>query len=122
VVLQIAGQRLRLNANTDESHLERLAQFVNERCEAMQRATKNAVPATLLALVALDLADELHTAWCKTEQAREEARRAVADAEARATEIEQTARRAVAEAIAEIDHALESDDVLSRKDGASETA
>jgi cell division protein ZapA (FtsZ GTPase activity inhibitor) len=138
VVLQIAGQRLRLNANTDEEHLEGLARVVTERYEAMQRATRNAVPATLLALVALDLADEVQSARRKLEEelaatrrkleeAREEARRAVGAAEARARDVEQLARRAVADAIAEIDRALADDESAVRKateasgDEASET-
>jgi cell division protein ZapA (FtsZ GTPase activity inhibitor) len=122
VVLEIGGQRLRLNANTDESHLAGLAEAVNERFESIQRSTKNAVPSTLLALVALDLADELQAARRKLDEAREEMRRTVAAAEARTREVEQMARRAVAEAIAEIDRTLGLDEELGRKQGEIETA
>lgn len=124
VVLEIAGQRLRLNANTDAGHLERLAQVVNERFESLQSATRSTVPATVLALVALDLADELHAARRKLEEARDEARRAVAAAEARTREVEQLARRAVADAIAEIDRTLLRDEQANSpaKPGESETA
>ena len=122
MVLEIAGQRLRLNANTDEKHLELLAKLVNERFEAIQRSTKNSIPATLLALVALDLADELLGAKKKVDEAREEGRRAVAAAEARAREVEHMARRAVAEAIAEIDRTLGADAAHDAKADESETA
>lgn len=122
VVLEIGGQRLRLNANADPTHLERLAQSVNERYESVQQSTRNAVPSTLLALVALDLADELQGARRKLDEAREECRRAVAAAEGRAREVEQAARRAVADAIAEIDRTLGRDEDLARKPTESETA
>lgn len=120
VVLEIGGQRLRLHANADEGHLQELAARVNERFDSMQLATRNAVPSTVLALVALDLADELHAAQRKLEEAREEARRTVQAAEQRAREVEQMARRAVAEAIAEIDRTLSLDEAQAR--GASPAA
>jgi cell division protein ZapA (FtsZ GTPase activity inhibitor) len=124
-VLVIGGQRLRLNANAEPQHLAQLAQLVNERFDAIQAATKNNIPATLLALAALDLADELQSARRKLEEAREEARRAIAAAEARTHEVEQLARQAIKEAIAAIDDSLERDDELggrTQRDDESETA
>ena len=40
VVLEIGGQRLRLNANADPKHLERLAQLVNERFDTIHQSTR----------------------------------------------------------------------------------
>lgn len=122
VVLQIAGQRLRLSANADEKHLAHLAQIVNDRCATIVPPGRSAPPATLLALVALDFADELQNAHRKLAETKEEAQRAIAAAEARAREIEQMAKRAVIEAIAEIDRALELDEELGRKRSESESA
>jgi cell division protein ZapA (FtsZ GTPase activity inhibitor) len=99
IALEIGGQRIRLRAHTDEAHLLELAQRVNERFATLQSATRNASPATVLALVALDLADELGAARRKADEAREEARRAIAAAEAREREVEAAARRAVADAM-----------------------
>ena len=122
VIIEIGGQRLRLNANTDGRHLEDLAQLVNERYGNIHRATKNAVPSTLLALVALDLADELQSMKAKLAEAQDQANQRVAAAETRAREVEQMARRAVTEAIAEIDRTLLADDDHVRKADKSETA
>ena len=123
VVLEVAGQRLRLAANAEPSHLERLAAVVNEQAESVLKSAKSTNSSTLLALVALDLADELLTARRRLEEAQAEAKKSVAAAEARARDVEQLARRAVAEAIAEIDRALLQDDTIAAKEAsASETA
>ncbi len=122
IVLEVAGQKLRLAANADPGHLERLAALINERVETVQRSTRTATASTLLALVALDVADELVSTRRKVEEAHAEARRLVAAAEARALDIEQSARRAVAEALAEIDRALEADDACAKTASESETA
>ncbi|MBL8681032.1 MAG: cell division protein ZapA [Myxococcales bacterium] len=110
IALEIGGQRIRLRAHADEAQLVELAKLVNDRFAAIQGATRNATPATVLALVALDLADELSTARRKADEAREDAKRAIAAAEAREREVELAARRAVAEAIEEIDRALAVED------------
>ena len=83
---------------------------MNERFSAIQGTTRNATPATVLALVALDLADELGEVRRRADEARDEARRAIAAAESREREVELAARRAIAEAIEEIDRALASED------------
>ncbi|MEI8257240.1 MAG: cell division protein ZapA [Deltaproteobacteria bacterium] len=121
VVLEIGGQRLRLSANTDQSHLERLAHEVNERIATMGRETRSNQPGTLLALVALQLADELDEARRSLEQVREESRRAVAAAETRAREVEALARKSVIEALAEIDRALAQDDEGLQRGGRAES-
>jgi cell division protein ZapA (FtsZ GTPase activity inhibitor) len=110
VALEIGGQKIRLRAHADGDHLVRLAQLVNERFSAIQGTTRNATPATVLALVALDLADELGEVRRRADEARDEARRAIAAAESREREVELAARRAIAEAIEEIDRALASED------------
>lgn len=110
IALEIGGQRIRLRAHADETHLTRLAQVVNDRFATLNNNARGAAPATVLALVALDLADELAEARKRLEEAREEARRAVAAAEAAAREVEHAARRAVADAIEEIDRALAAED------------
>jgi cell division protein ZapA (FtsZ GTPase activity inhibitor) len=109
IVLEVGGQRLRVNANANESHLAHLADVVNERFSEIQRSTKNNVPSTVLALVSLDLADEVQALQRKLEDAREESKRAIAAAEARVREVEQLARRCITEAIAEIDRTLVQD-------------
>jgi cell division protein ZapA (FtsZ GTPase activity inhibitor) len=124
-VLEIGGQRLRLHANADPQHLVQLAQLVNEHYANMQSSTRSSVPSTVLALTALDLADELLRARRREEEAREEARRATAAAEARVREVEQMARQAIRDAIEEIDRTLAHDDALAGRregDGESETA
>lgn len=60
VTLDIAGSRYRMASDADEGHLERLAELINERVEALgPKAARSATPAQLLAVVALGLADEL---------------------------------------------------------------
>ncbi len=121
VVLEIGGQRLRLSANTDQPHLERLAHEVNERIATMSRETRSNQPGTLLALVALQLADELDEARRALAHTREESHRAVTSAEARAREVEQLARKSVIDALAEIDRALAADEAGQHR-ADSETA
>jgi len=110
IALEIGGQRIRLRAHVEESHLVELARLVNERFANIQNSTRNATAATVLALVALDLADELSEAKRRADEAKEQARRAIAQAEAREREVELAARRAIADAIEEIDRALSVED------------
>ncbi len=119
-MIDVAGQHLKLSGQVDADRVASLAAQVNERFESMQRATRNGVPSTVLALVALDLADELTAAQRKVEEVREEARRTVQAAEQRAREVEQMARRAVADAIAEIDRTLSLDDAQTRAGSSAE--
>ena len=116
MVIEIGGQRLRLNANADGKHLEDLARVVNERYQTIQRDTRSAIPATVLALVALQLADEVEDMRRKLDESRDDARKTVAAAESRAKDIEHRARKAVVDAITEIDRTLSLDDELSQKE------
>ncbi len=110
IALEIAGQRLRLNANAEPGHLERLALLVNERCDEMKRNTRSNVPATLLALVCLDLADELTAARRELDEFKGRTTTALEAAETRARDVESLARRAVTDAIQEIDRLLAQDE------------
>ncbi len=121
VAVEIGGQRLRLSANTDRVHLERLAREVNERFAALQRETRSNLPGTVLALVALQLADELDEARRELAKVRGESEHAVTKAESRAREVEQLARRAVTDAIAEIDRALSLDDEAAARTAGPES-
>ncbi len=114
VVLDVAGQKIRLAASTDASHVQRLAAMVNDRVAGLQKGARAASPSTMLALVALEMADEVLRARQQAEAAEERARGMIAEVEARAREVEQAARRAVADALAEIDRALEADDACVR--------
>jgi cell division protein ZapA (FtsZ GTPase activity inhibitor) len=112
IALEVGGQRLRLTAHGNEKHLESLAALVNQRVEEMQKSAKGAPASTTLALVALDLADEIIACRRKLDDAQRDAARAVAEADDRARAAEQSARVAIAEALAEIDRAIAADDAL----------
>lgn len=106
VAVEVAGQRLRLSAHADPQHIERLAGMVNERVEAIQRAAKGAGMPTILALLALDLADELHATRRRAEEAQGRSKEEIERTRAHARQVEQSAREAIAEVLAEIDRAL----------------
>lgn len=110
IALEVGGQRLRLTAHGNERHLEQLAALVNQRVEEIQRTAKGAPASTQLALVALDLADEILACRRKLEDAQRDAARAVAEADDRARAAEHAARSAIADALAEIDRAIAADD------------
>lgn len=110
LALEIGGQRIRLHAHSNEQHLLRLAQLINDRFAKLQTSTRAAVPATVLALVALELADELFESRRQVDEVREESARAIAAVEHRAREVEQAARQAVADALAEIEGALQGEE------------
>ena len=60
VQIEIAGARYRMSSDADETYLQRLADIVNERVEALgPKAARAATPAQLLAVVALGLAEDL---------------------------------------------------------------
>jgi cell division protein ZapA (FtsZ GTPase activity inhibitor) len=119
IVLEVAGQRLRLNAtsDTDPDHLTRLSSLVNERYERIVQNTRGAPAHTLLVLLALDLADEVLSTRRRADETDAQAKTQIAEAETRAREVEQMARRAIAEAIAEIDRTLMLDEEVGRKPG-----
>jgi cell division protein ZapA (FtsZ GTPase activity inhibitor) len=106
VSVEIAGQRLRLSAHADPEHIERLAGMVNERVETIQRAARGAGTPTILALLALDLADELHATRRRAEESQSRAKDELERARAHAAQVEHSAREAIAEVLAEIDRAL----------------
>lgn len=123
MVVDVAGQKLRLSGQMDAQQLERLASMVNERFEALQRAGRGATAGQVLAMVALNLADDVLAERARADRAVEEQRRAAEDADAHAREVESAARRAIADAIAMIDRALVTDDdLLSRERAAGESA
>lgn len=99
-------------ASADPGHLERLAALVNGRVEKMQGSTRHPSPATLLALVALDLSDEMLAESARHQKAHEASeeklralhaecvrkmREAQAECERKVAECEERARRMVAE-------------------------
>ena len=60
VQIEIAGARYRMSSDADEQYLQRLADIVNERVQALgPKAARTATPAQLLAVVALGLAEDL---------------------------------------------------------------
>ncbi len=123
VVVEVAGQRLRLSGAMDEGHVERLAALVNARYEELQRGARGVAPAQVLAMLALNLADDVLTERARAEAAVTEQRRAATSAEERAREVELAARRAIADAIAMIDGALVADDdALAREAAESDSA
>lgn len=110
IALEVGGQRLRLTAHGNEQHLEQLAAVVNRRVEDMQKTAKGAGSATVLALVALDLADELAATRRRLDEAQRESAKALAEADTRVRAAEDAARTAIADALSEIDRALAADD------------
>jgi len=60
VQIEIAGASYRMSSDADEVYLQRLANIVNERVQALgPKAARAATPAQLLAVVALGLAEDL---------------------------------------------------------------
>ncbi len=60
VQIEIAGASYRMSSDADEAYLQRLANIVNERVQALgPKAARAATPAQLLAVVALGLAEDL---------------------------------------------------------------
>jgi cell division protein ZapA (FtsZ GTPase activity inhibitor) len=99
IALEIAGTKFRLVSDAEQQHLQELAAMINERVEKLSRAgARSASSGQLLALCALELADELRSA------------------QARQREIEQLTRTAVTHAIARIDRHLSEDGRNATKD------
>jgi cell division protein ZapA (FtsZ GTPase activity inhibitor) len=91
IALEIAGTKFRLISDADQQHLQELAAMVNERVEKLSRGARSVSSGQLLALAALDLADELRSA------------------EARLQEVDRVTRAAISTAIARIDRRLAED-------------
>jgi cell division protein ZapA len=98
VQIEIAGARYRMSSDADEAYLQRLADIVNERIEALgPKAARSATPAQLLAVVALSLAEDLET----SEQQR--------------AGLETKTRQIVGAAIKRIDQRLQADAELAQQ-------
>ena len=92
VQIEIAGARYRMSSDADETSLQRLADIVNARVQALgPKAARAASPAQLLAVVALSLAEDLDAS-----EQRQEA-------------LETKTRQVVGAAIRRIDQRLEAD-------------
>ena len=98
VQIEIAGTRYRMSSDADESHLQRLADIVNERVVALgPKAARTATPAQLLAVVALGLAEDLDAS------------------ERRRESLESKTRQVVGAAIRRIDERLQADAELAQQ-------
>ena len=84
ITLEIAGTKFRLVSDADEGHLQSLAALINERVDKLSRGGSRSVPSSqLLALAALELADELVGTQSKLKEVERLTRSAVANAIAR---------------------------------------
>jgi cell division protein ZapA (FtsZ GTPase activity inhibitor) len=98
VQIEIAGARYRLSSDADETYLQRLADVVNDRVQALgSKAARAATPAQLLAVVALGLADDLQAS------------------ERRRETLEAKTRKVVDTAIRRIDQRLQADAELAQQ-------
>ena len=98
VQIEIAGARYRMSSDADETYLQRLADIVNDRVQALgPKAARAASPAQLLAVVALSLAEDLDAS-----ERRQEA-------------LETRTRQVVGAAIRRIDQRLEADAELAQQ-------
>ncbi|MBW1831250.1 MAG: cell division protein ZapA [Myxococcales bacterium] len=98
VQIEIAGARYRMSSDADEAYLQRLADIVNERVQALgPKAARAATPAQLLAVVALGLAEDLDAS------------------ERRRESLEAKTRQVVDGAIRRIDQRLKSDAELAQQ-------
>lgn len=98
VQIEIAGARYRMSADADETYLQRLAEIVNERVQALgPKAARAATPAQLLAVVALGLAEDLEA----SERQRDK--------------LEAKTRQVVHTAIRRIDERLQADAELAQQ-------
>lgn len=93
IALEIAGTKFRLISDAEQHHLEELAAMINERMDKLMRggARSSASSGQLLAMVALELADELRGSQRKLQ------------------EIERLTRSTITNAIARIDRRLAED-------------
>lgn len=87
-----------MSADADETYLQRLADIVNERVQALgPKAARTATPAQLLAVVALSLAEDLEAS------------------ERRRENLEAKTRQVVDTAIRRIDRRLQEDAELAQQ-------
>ncbi len=87
-----------MSSDADESYLQRLANIVNERVQALgPKAARAATPAQMLAVVALSLAEDLDAS------------------ERRRERLEAQTRQVVGTAIRRIDQRLEADAELAQQ-------
>ena len=98
VHIDIAGARYRMSSDADENYLQRLADIVNERVQALgPKAARSATPAQLVAVVALGLAEDLEAS------------------ERRHSALEAKTRQVVGAAIRRIDQRLQADAELAQQ-------
>ena len=98
VHIEIAGARYRMSSDADENYLQRLADIVNERVQALgPKAARSASPAQLLAVVALGLAEDLEAS------------------ERRHSVLEAKTRQVVGAAIRRIDQRLQADAEIAQQ-------
>jgi cell division protein ZapA (FtsZ GTPase activity inhibitor) len=84
ITLEIAGTKFRLVSDANDDHLAALAAMVNERVEKLGRGSARSAPSgQLLALCALELADELVSAQNKLREVERLTRTTVSAAIAR---------------------------------------
>jgi cell division protein ZapA (FtsZ GTPase activity inhibitor) len=85
IALEIAGTKFRLVSDAEQDHLQELATMINERVEKLSRggARSSASSGQLLALVALELADELRGSQAKLQEVERLTRSAIGNAIAR---------------------------------------
>ncbi len=70
-----------MSSDADEAHLQRLANMVNERVEALgPKAARAATPAQMLAVVALSLAEDLDASERRRERFEAQTRQVVGTA------------------------------------------
>ena len=74
VAVTIAGQRYTIKSDADEAYVQTLADLVDQKVKEVQRGAKTAAPHAVVALAALQIADEL--ARSQEELVRERSRRA----------------------------------------------
>ena len=98
VHIDIAGARYRMSSDADENYLQRLADIVNERVQALgPKAARSATSAQLLAVVALGLAEDLEAS------------------ERRHSALEAKTRQVVGAPIRRIDQRLQADAELAQQ-------
>ena len=85
IALEIAGTKFRLVSDAEQDHLHELAAMINERVEKLSRGgvRSSASSGQLLALIALELADELRGSQAKLQEVERLTRSAIGNAIAR---------------------------------------
>ncbi len=80
VTIELAGTKYRMTSDAGEEHLQKLAALVNERIRDLGGRGKAAAPAQLLAVAALELADELLSEQDRRRELETRARATLQDA------------------------------------------